>query len=101
MMWETCAEEGAIDVHHSELGNINFLTPRAVKFKSGYLQAVTESDGQNFLTIAKSAWASAIQAREKFVVNFSSAASRVNVPRVNKAIHVTCLLVELQELFIS
>lgn len=100
MVREACAEEGAIDVDRAELGYVYLFASRTVNFESRHLQAVTEADWQNFLTIAEGARASTIETGEEFVVNLGHAAGTIDVPRVDQSVHVTGLLVQLQELLI-
>ena len=74
MVWETRAEEGAVDCHRPKLRNIHLVAPWAENLESGNLQAVAESNWEHLLSIAESPWASAIKARKELVVNFCHSA---------------------------
>ena len=63
MMWETRAEEGAIDCHRSELWDVNLVAPRTEYFESAYFEAIAESNWEDLLSITESSWACAIEAR--------------------------------------
>ena len=52
------------------------------------------------MTVAEGTGAGTIQARKELMINFSHAASRVDVSGVNETVHVTRLLIELQELLV-
>jgi len=100
-MRESRAEEGTVDVNRAELRNVDLFAPRTVNFESGHLKAVTETNWQNLLAIAQSSWAVTIESSKELMVNLGKSDWAIDKTRMDKTVKVTCLLIELKELFVS
>mmetsp|Transcript_13273 Transcript_13273/g.22524 ORF Transcript_13273/g.22524 Transcript_13273/m.22524 type:complete len:217 (-) Transcript_13273:279-929(-) len=94
-------EEGAVDVHLTELGNVDLFTARAVDFDARDLGPVVQAHRQHLLAVAQGSGASAVEALEELLVDLSHAVGGVDVARVDEPVEVAGLLVELEELLVG
>jgi hypothetical protein len=71
VMWEGGSEKCSINVDLSKLRDVNFFTSWAVNFEPRHLNAVTQTNWENFLAITQCSRAVTIKAMQKLMVNLS------------------------------
>lgn len=96
-MGERGAEIGAVDVDAFEFRQIDFFTARAKHLEAGDSQGVAQAYWQDLLAVAQRSGAVAVHSIQELLVHFGQAGGSLDVPRVDKAVEVRRLLVELEE----
>ena len=99
-VWEARTESCSINVDLSCLGHVDFLAAGTEVLEARSLERITHTDWQDLLAVAQSSWTSAEDTAQEFLIDFGQATWGENVTRMDHAIQIRCLLVELEECFI-
>lgn len=94
-MREASTEGSSIDVDLSSLGHIDLLAPRAIVFESRDLECIAQADRQDLLTVAKCTRASAVDAAQKLLVDLGQPSWGKDVARMQHAVEIRGVLVQL------
>ena len=83
---------GPVNVDIFVFWEVSFLAAGTVDLYPTSAQFVTHTDGNHFLSVAKSPWTSTIQPLQVVTIELSLAQGRLDVSPVEQAIEVACIL---------